>query len=225
MLGLYDLPMVGRYVVSGETPEEFLWDLFDQQVLGGNVEVPFAGARVMVVNQNEYSGDAAERAAKRGSEEWKLAHSEYFIELITEGSGLSGVLLPPELYYPLHAARTVAKALNETKSLIDTNIYIRIALYRHGAGTPEYLKALDEIPHEEYPYPNLEPIHVLNFLLLKQVLTLQETGGYPVLTPGEVAAEIARQEAVMADLRAEERRLIQEGNQQHRRKAPPRRKA
>lgn len=222
MLGTFQVFDIGSFVVSGDNPEDFLWDLFDLIVSNGSVSMAMGGATIIIPDQ-EGPGDAGERRAFRHTAEWEAKHSEYFLSQLLEGSAIapSGIRFAPETFFSLHAARLVGKVNDSLFDDRHSQRINRVALYKYGSGTPEYMAALNSKTYHDYPYQDLAPEHVINYLLLKGAITLtRRDGGEGLITEEELQAWQAERQREKQALIDEEQALIAESSKRRRSRRP-----
>lgn len=224
MLGTFDLPAIGRFVVSGDTPDEFLWDLFDQIVIGANVVMQMGGATITIPGRDP-ACDAGDRRAARGTEAWRRAHSDYFVAKIAAGSLLFSLDLPEELFFRLHSTGLLGAVMSETSGDLGTNLHYNILLAKHGHGTPEYQAGVAALPSHNYPYATLTSESLINYLMRQGVLVLNEAAGPSapgILTMDEAREVIRARKARLAELREEMRREAIAARDRQRQRKPGR---
>lgn len=212
MLGTFNVFGIGNWVVSGDDLADFLWDLFDLMVMHGDVTTHVGGLSVVVPDQ-EGPGDSGERQAFRHTPAWESCHSDYFLSLLLEGSVIvpGGIHFAAESFFSLHAARLVGAVNDRLFSDAHNNRINRVALYKYGVGTPEYMAVLKAKKYHDYPYQDLAPEHVISYLLLKGALSLtSREGAEGVVTDEEVRAWQAAQAQERQALIDEEKALIQQ---------------
>ena len=206
MLGSFSFAPIGSFIVSGDTPEEFLWDLFDQIVGDGHKSVLANGVSVTLNNKEGFSQDSQERMDARGSEEWIQAHSAYFSNKIAAGSPIFTMIMGKEYFFNFHILALIGALLNESNDkarigLIKTNI----ARSNYGHNSEEYIEATKNIQWSDYPYPDTSPIHVINYLIFKEVLMIKMDGGYALLTNADAKLLSARREQEIKKLKEEQK--------------------
>ena len=207
MLGSFNFQPIGKFVLSGDNPDEFLWDLFDQVVSDGNCSTNLGGATVIANNVNGYSQDYQERLEARGSEAWQVMHSNHFCNKICNGIVLFAVSLNPSQFFDMHKMSLLGLVISEDDGQRDNMRRNNIALYKHGHGTEAYYNELKSITTHDYPYEDLESVNVLNYLILKGTLTIKGTPFNGLLTASQVSAFYELKDAESQSLQDEQRRL------------------
>lgn len=211
MLGTIVMHPLGRYVVSGESPEELLWDLYDQQIGVDQRAISLGGATVYVDANPDYAQDGGERLANRGSDAWRREHVRYFVSLLTDGALELDLPIDQEALFLLHTARLYSSVLEAAIPWSFSQAQIRVALYKYGSDTPEYHKALDEVRYSDYPYDGLTPANLLNYMQAKGILEFQELGTgreHGILTKEEAALLGTEIGVFYQEVLAEEKRLL-----------------
>lgn len=224
MLGTFDLRLFGRWVMSGDTPEEFLWDLYDQIVFSGNLNTSVSGSKVFISQQENYHGDAEERAQFRWTPEWEAMHSAYFVAIISEGGGIPvSVELPSDSYIHLHSARIVNIVNDRLFNESHNNRINRVAMYKYGPDTPEYFNVIYNKTYHDYPYQDFSHMNVINYLILKGALSVQrtsESAQWGLLSQEEVDAYSEEKQKEHAALAKEEKDLLAEAATKKRGRKP-----
>lgn len=206
MLGSFKFSPIGSFIISGDTPEEFLWDLFDQIVGDGNKSVGADRVAITLNNKNGFSQDSQERIDARGGEEWVRTHSAYFCNKIASGSPIFAMIINKDHFFDFHVLSLIGSLLNESndKAIIGM-IKTNIALSNHGYNSDQFKEATRDIQWSDYPYPDTSPLSVINYLIFKQVLTVKMDGGYSLLTNADAKLLSVRREQEITRLREQQR--------------------
>lgn len=164
MLGTFNCRNVGRYIISGDTPEDFLWDLFDQIVSSENTT-----GNISAIDTNGDLSNYEERKDLRTSNEWVKEHCNYFCHKLSENN-IFHTNIPPDLFFNFHIISLLGSVYNNVPSDLNGNLMYNYLGFKYGWGTPEYNQEVEQIPANDYPYEDYEPVNVINYLMIKGVL-------------------------------------------------------
>lgn len=213
MLGSFNLPSVGSFIVSGDNPEEFLWDLFDQIVIDGNVNINSNAINITIHNTSGVSQDTQERIDARGTKEWIEAHSSYFCNKINEGTGFY-MEMPIDCYYGLHKISLLGHLVNQGgERLRVANLKNNIARSRFGNDSNEFKQSLKDNNWNDYPYPDTNDVNFINYLIIKGALNVRVNDGIPFVTQSEVIAINSNSKKEIEKLIEEQRNAAIEAKQ------------
>lgn len=171
MIAQFNLVTYPRFILSGETEEEFLWDLFDQLVYNNHTQIT---PSLYIPNEDLNITSSEDRIKHRWSEQWCLEQSSYFINKITDGISLPQVIIPPNNIFVLHVASTLAVVMNRTFNSKSYLVKLKYVNTKYPKECPEKIEWLNKISEYDYPYKDLSGINLINYMLIKGVLVVNE---------------------------------------------------
>src|ERR1035437_1511697 len=174
MLGKFKLDSLGTFILSGDNSADFMWDLFDQITFGSNTHLSIMGMPIMIASK-ELGGslDAQDRIDFRGTKEWARIHCDHFSRRLGNGLSLFEVNIDPDSFYGLHATMLLGALIDHGVNPWDNQRLVHTAVCKFGNDAPEVEAVVSSLSYCDYEYPTVRPIDLVNYMLIKGVLTLQ----------------------------------------------------